>query len=343
MKTNEQHPHTPDIDIKIALDVVMFTYKHFELFTDNRGKLGKYGIPFALLMLGNMDANSGIIHKFKVKDKAAELGCPVQTVYRLIRLLREIGFANLKLRHGTVSGRVCGRVPKAMLQWWERERAKEDESPCGGDGVPFDPHAMPVGMMHPLQIVAQLKAGTSEAHWRLSMVCSLNIDLQSGKLHTKRPVEWAELACMDRTWAVKGFTHLNEIGVSQVQIGYDIEGRMPFVAMAHGVFQLKKLEAAEGRRGRADSTDTHWKRKQLALAEVWGFQLTGIAHAELEKLWRFLGTETDRLISKQREKFKKEFNKDIPIERGRVFQSAPPGTIPIANLFDQVREGIPPA
>ena len=334
---------TPDPDIKFALPVVMFTYKHLELFNQHKGRLGRYGIPLALTLLGNMDANTGILHKFKVKQRAEALGCPVQTVYRLIRVLREIGFANMKLRNGTVSGKVLGRLPKGMLQWWEAKREKMDESPCGED-VPFAPHSMPVGMLHPIQITTQIKAKTSEAHWRLSLACSLNIDIQSGKLHTKRAQEWANLAGMDRTWAVKGFTHLNEIGVSQVRIDYDIEGRMPFVSMANGVFQLKKLEAEEGgRRGRGDTQDTHWEQKRLALTEAWGFELTGIAHTELEKLWRSLGTETDKLLAEQRAKFKSDFGKDIPIERSRVFQSAPQGTIPIGNVFAQVQGGVPPS
>ena len=309
-----------DVSVKFSLPVVMFTYSFLELCKEH--ELARIPILLALSMLGNMDTNRWFIHKFKVVDKASELGCTPQQLYGAVRQLRETGFGHFKLRHGTVSGRLMGdMVASRVLYKYEESGEITDEDLKG--------HAMPVGMLHHLQIETHLKARTTGAHLRLMLACCLNIDVQTGELHEKRPCEWADLAGMHRTWAVAGFAHANEIGVAQVKIDYDVIGRLPFVALANGVFANIRLAKEEGR-----DTKDRVKERIVALYECFGIDLGGLAHEIIENAWRLLGDQVDKIRRAGLKKFAAVMGRDSPpSERRRVFAGAARGTIPMREAL----------
>ena len=285
-----------DIAIKFALPIVMFTHEHLNLFNENAGKLGSYGMHLAFIMLGNMDASRGFIHKFKVKKVAQQLGCSNETVYRVIKLLRDIGFANLKLRHGTVSGRIRGTIPKHMLGKYDDWKNKEDDEPCGETLPAWSPHKMPVGMITAEGIRTLIAGGTTEAHWRLAMVAALNCDVHTGKLIEKTDAEWAELTQMHRVWAKQGFDHLNEIGFAKVHKDYDIIGWVPHTALASAHFNLAKQSKESNRT--ANGAKEWLKEKLAVLYEAYGINAEGWSREMIEQTWRLLGKEVDKARQK---------------------------------------------
>jgi len=304
-------------DLKFSLPVIMFTHGFLDLC--KKHELSRIPILLALCMLGNMDASRGFIHKFKVKDRARELGCCDAQIYISIRILRDLGFANLKLRHGKVSGRILAKdmLPSCVLDKWKSGKLSEEDL-CG--------HSMPVGMIHHLALASHISGETSGGHLRLMLACCLNVDVQTGVLHEKRPCEWADLSGIHRTWASKGFSHFNEIGVSQTKTDYDVMGRFPFVALANGVFQQMRLAKAEGRK---DSKD-RMKEKLLALYECLGIDLKGIAHEIIENAWRLLGEDVDKLRRESLQKFADLMGREAPAsDRRRVFEGVDRETLPI--------------
>ena len=305
---------------QFSLPVIMFTYPFLELCKQH--KLARIPVLLALSMLGNMDTNRWFIHKFRVQDKASEFGCTPQCIYAAVRQLRLIGFGHFKLRHGTVSGRLMGdMVASRVLHKYEETGEITDEDLCG--------HAMPVGMLHHLQIETHIKAKTTGAHLRLMMACCLNIDVQTGELHEKRPCEWAALAGMHRTWAVAGFEHANEAGCIQTKTDYDVTGRLPFVALANGVFANIKLAKEEGR-----DTKDRVKERIVALYECFGIDLKGLAHEVIENAWRLLGDQVDKIRRDGLEKLAKVMGRDAPeSERRRVCEGADRETIPMREAL----------
>lgn len=309
-----------DVSVKFSLPVVMFTYSFLELCKEH--ELARIPLLLALSMLGNMDTHRWFIHKFKVKDKASAFGCSVQQIYAAVRQLREIGFGHLKLRHGTVSGRLMSdMVASRVLHKYEETGELTEEDLCG--------HSMPVGMLHHLQIETHIRAGTTGAHLRLMLACCLNIDVQTGALHEKRPCEWAELAGMHRTWAVAGFAHANEAGCIQTKTDYDVTGRLPFVALANGVFANIRLAKEEGR-----DTKDRVKERIVALYECFGIDLGGLAHEIIENAWRLLGDQVDKLRRAGLKKLAGVMGREAPAsERRRVFEGSDRDTIPLREAL----------
>ena len=309
-----------DVSIKFSLPVVMFTYEFLELC--KRHDLARIPTLLALSMLGNMDTNRWFIHKFKVQDKASEFGCSVQQIYAAVRELRSIGFGHFKLRRGTVSGRLMGdMVASRVLYKYEESGEITDEDLKG--------HAMPVGMLHHLQIEVHIQAKTTGAHLRLMMACCLNVDVQTGELHEKRPCEWADLAGMHRTWAVAGFAHANESGCIQTKTDYDVTGRFPFVALANGVFANIKLAKSEGR-----DTKDRVKERIVALYECFGIDLKGLAHEIIENAWRLLGDQVDKIRRAGLQELADIMGKEAPpSERRRVCEGADRETIPLREML----------
>lgn len=303
-----------------SLPVIMFTFKFLELC--KRHDLARIPTLLALSMLGNMDTNRWFIHKFKVNEKASEFGCSVQQIYAAVRQLREIGFGHFKLRRGTVSGRLMGdMVASRVLYKYEESGEITAEDLCG--------HSMPVGMLHHLQIEVHIRAGTTGAHLRLMMACCLNVDVQTGELHEKRPCEWADLAGMHRTWAVAGFAHANEAGCIQTKTDYDVTGRFPFVALANGVFANIKLAKSEGR-----DTKDRVKERIVALYECFGIDLKGLAHEIIENAWRLLGDQVDKIRRAGLQELADLMGREAPAsERRRVCEGEDRETIPMREML----------
>jgi len=315
-----------------SLPIIMFTHEFLKMCIDN--ELARIPMLLALSMLGNMDKSRGFIHKFKVRDKAKFFGCSEARIYQSLHILRNLRFVNLKLRHGTVSGRVMikSMLPSYVLSQYEKFKARRElesndlceDFDCGG-------HAMPVGMLHHLQLEIHIKGRTTSGHLRLMMACCLNIDVQTGVLKEKRPVEWAELSGINRTWVVDGFDRMNEIGAIQTKTDYDVVGRLPFVALSNGVFRFLEIKRAEGRE---DSQD-RLVEKCVSLYEAFGIQLKGLAHDVIENAWRLLGKEADKILHDSRQKMKKLLGREPSgtFERRRIVEGADKDTIPYRDTL----------
>lgn len=313
--------------IKFSLPVIMFTHEFLKMCIDN--KLGRITILLVLSMLGNMDKARGFIHKFKVKDKAEFFGCSEARIYQSLHILRNLQFANLKLRHGTVSGRIKikSMLPSYVLAQYEKFKArKELESADLVEDFDTGGHSMPVGMLHHLELETHISGGTTAAHLRLIMACCLNVNVQTGRLKEKRPVEWGELAGMNRTWVVQGFERLNELGIIQTKTNYDVVGRLPFVALANGVFHLLELKRQE----RREDSEDRFIEKCTALYEAFGIQLKGLAHDIIENAWRLLGADADKILRDAKQKMKALLGREPTgdFTRRRIVQGAEKDRIP---------------
>lgn len=325
-----------------SLPIVMYTHEFLRMCVEN--KLGLIPMLLALTILGNMDTHRGFIHKFKVKDKAKYLECSEARIHQSLHILRGLGFANLKLRHGTVSGRIRikSMLPGRVLTEYEKfNLRKESESfdmnedfDCGG-------HSMPVGMLHHSQLETHIAGGTTAGHLRLMLACCLNVNVQTGKLHEKRPCEWAELCGLHRTWVVEGFDHCNEIGVIQTRTEYDVIGRLPFVSLSNGYFRMAELAREEGR----DDSKDRLTEKLVALYEGFGLQLKGLAHEMIENAWRLLGEDADKIRRRARQKMKELLGREPAgdFTRRRIAEGADSKRIPYGKTlsFDEALGPIP--
>ena len=287
---------------KFAMPVVRFTYEQLQAM--NEHKLSKVPCQLFLYCLGNIHAQTGKVHKFKVKEIAEYLGCKKTAIYQAIKTLRKAKLVALHLRFGTITGKVLGTLPSRQLDIHYGEDTDNEEPPCGEVSGKYVGHALSVGQVHNTGVAALIAAKTSGGWIRLAMACCLNIDLQTGELHEKRPQAWADLASIHRTWAVDGFTHLNEIGFSDVEIDYDVAGHIPCVAAATAYFNLR--EASKDKRSLEVDNET-FARRLTTLYEAYGIQAKGWFKQMIENAWRLLGAEADKLIEKTRKKMVEEF------------------------------------
>lgn len=281
-----------------ALPVVRFTYQHLQVM--NEKKLSKVPCQLFLFCLGNMNTTTGTLRKFKVKDVAKYFGCKKTAIYQAIKILREAKVADMHLRFGKVSGKVLGTLPTTQLR---KHYETEDKSYCGVEPE-YAGHKLCVGQMHATGVAAMIAAGTSGGWIRLALACCLNISLQTGKLTEKRPSEWSDLAAIHRTWAVDGFRHLNEVGFSDVEIDYDVEGHVLCVAAATAYFNIR--EASKDRRSLAVDEEI-FASKLTALYEAYGIQAKGWVKTMIENAWRLLGAEADKILAKRRRKMEDEY------------------------------------
>lgn len=280
---------------RFAMPVVRFTFEQLQIMNDK--KLSKVPCLLLLHCLGNMRTTTGTVSKFKVADIAKYFGCKKTAIYQAIKILREAKLAALHLRYGTVSGKVLGTLPSTMLhRHYESERDDYDESPCG-EVKEYDGHKLCVGQVHSTGLAVMIAAGTSGGWIRLALTCCLNISLQTGELAEMRPSEWADLAAIHRTWAVEGFKHLNEVGFSEVEIGYDVEGHVPCVALATAYFNLRETSKNK----RTDEVDGEvFTQRLVALYEAFGIQAKGWLKPMMENAWRLLGDTVDKILEKSR-------------------------------------------
>lgn len=297
-------PNTPEKDDvveqvdaaqnRFAMPVVRFTFEQLQIM--NEKKLSKVPCQLLLFCLGNMHTTTGTVRKFKVADIAVYFGCKTVAIYQAIRILRDAKLVALHLRYGTVSGKVLGTLPSTQLHKHYEYDNVSDESPCG-EVAEYNGHKLCVGQVHSTGIAAMIAAGTSGGWIRLALACCLNINLQTGKLAEMRPSEWADLAAVHRTWAVDGFKHLNEIGFSDVEIAYDVEGHIPCVAMATAYFNLRDASKHK----RTDAIDEEvFTQRLVALYEAFGIQAKGWLKPMVENAWRLLGDKVDKILEKSR-------------------------------------------
>ncbi len=306
-----------------SLPVVMFTYKFLEICIKKAP--GRITVLLGLSMLANMNHRTGVIFKFKVKDKAKQFGCDKNMIYRARKFWADNGM-RLKLRNGTVSGRfnVKELIPTYVMEKWELGDLTEAD---------LNGHKMCVGMLHPILLDTLLKSRTQLGHINLLMSCCLNVEVSTGKLHEKTHAEWSDLACIHRTYVSQGFRHLNEIGAIDTVHDYDEIGHLPFTAMANTEFKL--IEHAKQKNTR-DPEDLI-REKRLVLYEIFGINVKGLAHKIIEDVWLALKDVADEVKAKSLQSLSKmvgrELSVPIPKHKGIVSGGS---TIPM-------REALPPA
>lgn len=209
--------------MKLALDVALWTDEHARKAI--AANLSDLQILFFFYLLLNQRVNSRVIHKFKISDAAATLHCKQHAIRSAIKALNAAGLTELEISNRKVSGSIIGSA-KARLR-------QEEEGP----------YPLRVGKLHREAVKALFPRihGNGTVKMQLILLLGLHCDEETGILHEKRPVEWGELLGDKCRVAVsRAFDFFNEAGINQTTTDYTVEGRLPFVQLAHNFFVIDK-------------------------------------------------------------------------------------------------------
>lgn len=262
--------------INYALPAVEYTDEHVQGIIEH--DLSFLQTKFFLNLLGNMIANSGILHGARISALAKRLDCTTSCFYgknNLIDVINATGMATLYIRNKKVYGKIH-KPPKQRGQ----------ENPI---------YRLSVSMTHRIGLQGILTHTESKAVIRLLLVLSMHCDLESGEINTeKRACEWAEMIGVSRTSAERAIDWLTEKGFAQLERDYIVTGFLNYTAMAKGfltVFaeQLKEKQAqAKARREEGLILKPDYVDIELKLFRFFGLNAKGWSKRILVEAGKYL-------------------------------------------------------
>ena len=216
--------------LNYALPAVEYTDEHLQGIIDN--DLTFLQTSFFLNLLGNMIADTGILHGVRIAKHAERIGCTPSCFYgkdNLIDVLNATGMVSLYIKNKKVHGRIH-KPPKKR-----------------GHKNPIYP--LSISMTHRIALQGIFTHTEAKAVIRMLLILSMHCDLDTGEINTeKRACEWAEMIGLSRTSAERAIDWINEKGFAQLQRDYVVTGRLNYTAMARGFLrayaeQQKELNA----------------------------------------------------------------------------------------------------
>lgn len=173
---------------------------------------------FFLSLLGNMIADTGILHGARISKLAERLGCSVSCFYgkdNLIDAINATGMATLTRRNKKIYGKI--HTPP-------KRRGHEDPI-----------FRLSVSMTHRIALQGILTHTEAKAVIRILLMLSMHCDLASGEINTeKRACEWADMIGVSRTSTERAIDWLTEKGFAQLERDYVVTGYLNYTAMAKG-------------------------------------------------------------------------------------------------------------
>lgn len=271
-------------EINFALPAVEYTDKH--VLGMIKHNLSHLGIFFFLHTLGNMNADTGILHGMRPSTLAKRLGCTVSCFYGKDNLLDQInatGMATLYMKNKKVHGRIH-EPPK------KRTKNLKKEAPI---------YPLAVSMMHRIALQGLLTNTEAKAIILTLLIKSMHCDLDTGEINTeKRACEWAEMIGMSRTSVERAIDWINEMGFAQLERDYVVTGFLRYTAMARGFLRVhaeqqkelnakRKAERAEREKaGLPPKPDS--VHLELQLYKYYGLDAKGWTRVLLKQAAKFL-------------------------------------------------------
>lgn len=247
-------------EMNFALPAVEYTDFHVQGIIDN--DLTFLQTSLLLNVLGNMSANTGILHGCRVSKLAKRLGCSTSCFYNkennLIDALNAMGMVTLYIKNKKVHGRIHNPPKKR------------------GHKNPL--YRLSVSMTHRIALQELFSHTEAKAVIRILLMLSMHCDLNTGEINTeKRALEWAEMIGMSRTSVERAIDYLNEIGITQLKRDYVVTGHLRYTAMARGfLLKYEDLKREQAEQKKAD--------------EKAGIPVDKIDYKDIEaKLYRFYG------------------------------------------------------
>lgn len=275
-------------EINYALPAVEYTDKHIQGIIDN--DLSALETKFFLNLLGNMIADTGVLHGARISKIAKRLGCTTSCFYgkdNLIDTVNKTGMATLYIKNKKVYGRIH-EPPK------QRTRKLKKEPPI---------YPLAVSMTHRIALQGLTTNTEAKTIIRILLLQSMHCDLNTGEINTElRACEWAEMIGVSRTSVERAIDWINEHGFAQLERDYVVTGFLRYTAMARGFLSVyaeqqkelnkkAKTEAAEleklGKLPKPDYVEIELKLykffgldargwARLTLLEAGGYLLKGI-------------------------------------------------------------------
>ena len=262
-------------EINFSLPAVEYTDEHVQgIITHD---LTFLQTSFFLNLLGNMIADSGILHGCRIAKLAKRLGCSTSCFYgddNLIDAINATGMATLTIRNKKVYGRIHN-PPK--------QRGHEN---------PIYP--LSVSMTHRIALQGILTHTEAKAVIRMLLMLSMHCDLASGEINTeKRACEWAEMIGLSRTSAERAIDWLTEKGFSQLDRDYVVSGFLNYTAMAKGFLTVYAEQQKElNKQAKADRKEGILKPDyvdiELKLLRFFGLSARGWAKNTLLEAGKYL-------------------------------------------------------
>ena len=207
-------------EINYALPAVEYTDKHvLGMIAHDLSCLDQI---FFLNLLGNMGADTGVVHGYRISRLAERLGCSTSCFYgkdNLIDTINATGMATLYIKNKKVHGRIH-EPPK------KRTKNLKNEPPI---------YPLAVSMTHRICLQGLLSRTEAKTVIRILLMLSMHCDLDTGEINTEqRACEWAEMIGVCRTSVERAIDWLTENGFAQLDRDYVVTGRLNYTAMARG-------------------------------------------------------------------------------------------------------------
>ena len=253
-------------------------------------------ISFFLLLLGNMIADSGILHGKTIKTLSKKLDCDRSCFYgegNLIDAINASGLATLYRKNQKIYGRI--HTPP-------KKRGKKNPL-----------YKLSVSMIHRICLQGVLTLTKSKAVLRMLLMLSMHCDLRTGEINTeKRASEWAEMINVSRTAAERAIDWINAHGFAQLERDYIVTGRLNYTAMAKGyltVFAEKQKELNAQAKADREAGYPDYKAIEQKLYKFFGLNARAWMQHQIHEAGKYLlkGIMTD---------FDKVWRKDRGVQQG---------------------------
>ncbi len=262
-------------EINFALPAVEYTDEHVQGIIAH--DLTFLQTSFFLSLLGNMIANTGILHGCRIAKLAKRLGCTVSCFYgedNLIDAINATGMATLTRRNKKIYGKIH-QPPK--------QRGHENLM-----------YRLSVSMTHRIALQGILTHTEAKAVIRMILMLSMHCDLASGEINTeKRACEWADMIGISRTSAERAIDWITDKGFGQLERDYIVTGFLNYTAMAKG-FLTRYAEEQKELNKQAKADRAEGKRKvdyvdiELKLFRFFGLNAKGWAKSMLLDAGKYL-------------------------------------------------------
>ena len=266
--------------INYALPAVEYTDKHVLGVIEHN--LSFLQTSFFLNLLGNMSADTGILHGVRISQLAKRIGCTPSSFYgkdNLIDVMNATGMVTLYIKNKRVHGRI--------------------HEPPKKRGHKHPTYKLSISMTHRIALQGLLTNTEAKTIIRMLLILSMHCDLDTGEINTeKRACEWAEMIGVSRTSAERAIDWINEKGFAQLQRDYVVIGRLNYTAMARGFLRVyaeqqkernaeKKTERMEREKaGLPEKPD--YKDIELKLYRFYGLNATGWMKAQFKEAATYL-------------------------------------------------------
>ena len=266
-----------------ALPAVQFSDRHLETIIEHN--LSYTETLLFLHCLGNMHAETGFIHKFKVSELADRLNVNPSHFYGAdgyIERLNRTGDISLKLEDHKVSGRVK-ETPGQRLKKKYASR-----------------YPLKVSVLHKEGLKALVSSGTRKNSVLRMLLClALHCDKTTGEINThKRARDWGQrIGNCEGVNADRAIDDLRRLGLADVARDYLVYGSLEFVAMGQAFQTLHEMKAKEAAKKRKEEKESGWDYRSIEkfLMESFGLNVRGWARESIRKshnaLTKLLGEE----------------------------------------------------